>query len=41
MKEMLSNIDYWQNAPLWDEESIDQATRDWFKFLAGGNGAKQ
>ena len=30
---MIENIDYWKDAPLWDKESIELATRDWFKFL--------
>ncbi len=30
---MLENIDYWQEAPVWDEKSIDNATKDWFRYL--------
>lgn len=30
---MLKNISDWENAPLWDEESIREATSDWFKYL--------
>jgi UDP-glucose 4-epimerase len=30
---MLDNIDYWKNAPIWTPESIDKATKDWFKYL--------
>lgn len=30
---ILSNIDYWKNAPLWDKDSIKNATEDWFKFM--------
>jgi UDP-glucose 4-epimerase len=30
---MLDNIQLWQNAPVWDTESIEVATRDWFKYL--------
>jgi len=30
---ILSNIQYWKNAPLWDEVSIKKATEDWFKFM--------
>lgn len=30
---MIDNIDYWKNAPVWDEKSIAEATRDWFKYL--------
>jgi len=31
--EIIKNIDYWKNAPLWDPESIADATEDWFKYL--------
>jgi UDP-glucose 4-epimerase len=30
---MLANIDYWRQAPVWDESSIAQATKEWFKYL--------
>lgn len=30
---LLENIEYWRSAPLWNPESIDLATKDWFKFL--------
>jgi UDP-glucose 4-epimerase len=30
---MLANIDYWRHAPVWDETSIAQATREWFRYL--------
>ena len=30
---MLENIDYWRQAPVWDEASIAQATKQWFKYL--------
>ncbi len=33
VNEILTNIDYWVNAPLWDKESIGRATEDWFKFM--------
>ena len=33
---ILANIDYWKNAPLWDPESIAQATRTWFEHLGQG-----
>jgi UDP-glucose 4-epimerase len=28
--QMIKNIDYWREAPLWDPESIEVATRSWF-----------
>ncbi len=32
--QMLKNIDYWKDAPLWDKDSIAKETKDWFKFLS-------
>jgi UDP-glucose 4-epimerase len=33
VKILLENINYWCAAPVWDEKSIADATRDWFKYL--------
>lgn len=33
VKIMLENIESWRNAPVWDPESINEATKDWFKYL--------
>lgn len=30
---VLANIDYWRAAPVWSPELIEDATRDWFKYL--------
>ena len=30
---VLENIDYWREAPVWDEKSIEKATENWFKYL--------
>jgi len=30
---VLANIDYWADAPLWDENSIAEATKPWFSML--------
>ena len=30
---MLENIDYWRDAPVWTQDSIAEATKDWFKYL--------
>jgi len=30
---MLDNIDYWRDAPVWTASRIEDATRDWFRFL--------
>ena len=32
--EILKQIDYWKDAPLWDKESIDKATAGWFNALS-------
>lgn len=33
--EMMSNIDYWREAPVWDAASIEKATSAWFAALSG------
>ena len=33
VKIMLDNIDYWQEAPVWTPDTIENATSTWFKFL--------
>lgn len=33
VKIMLDNIEQWRDAPVWDEESINEATKDWFECL--------
>lgn len=33
VRTMLENIDYWREAPVWNPESISEATRDWFAYL--------
>jgi len=30
---ILENINYWQDAPLWDKTSIETATKEWFHFM--------
>lgn len=30
---VLLNIDYWKEAPLWTPETIENATKSWFKYL--------
>lgn len=32
-KKILENIDYWREAPVWTPDTIDVATKDWFKYL--------
>jgi len=34
VERMLASIEYWRDAPLWDEDSIGQATETWFKYLS-------
>lgn len=34
VKELLKHLDWWKNDPVWTPESIQQATRDWFHYLA-------
>lgn len=31
--EILKHIDYWREAPVWNADSINEATKDWFKYL--------
>ena len=33
--QMLKNLDYWRQAPVWDPVSIAGATKNWFTFLEG------
>ena len=33
VSKILENISYWKEAPVWTPESIEDATRDWFKYL--------
>lgn len=33
--ELVKNIEYWRHAPVWTPHLIADATRDWFRYLAG------
>jgi UDP-glucose 4-epimerase len=33
VEEMLSNLDDWKDAPVWEPDSIKQATSKWFEYL--------
>ena len=33
VKELVKNIDYWREAPLWTKSTIKKETKSWFKFL--------
>lgn len=37
VSEMLKHIDLWNEAPLWDEKRIAEATHDWFQYLQKGS----
>ncbi len=34
---IVANIEYWRDAPLWDAESIADATQMWFRYMDGGD----
>ncbi|MGD0720729.1 MAG: NAD-dependent epimerase/dehydratase family protein [Roseiarcus sp.] len=34
VKNMLANIERWNDAPLWEPESIAKATETWFRYMA-------
>lgn len=31
--EILNHIDYWKDAPVWTQDNIAEATKDWFRYL--------
>jgi UDP-glucose 4-epimerase len=33
IKEVMNNIEYWKNAPLWTRKKINLATKEWMKHL--------
>ncbi|MEP5437413.1 MAG: NAD-dependent epimerase/dehydratase family protein [Paracoccaceae bacterium] len=35
VERMVVEIDNWQDAPLWDPASIEQATKAWFQYMSG------
>lgn len=37
---MVENIHRWNDAPVWDVNSIADATKDWFKYLGDAPGAR-
>ena len=39
VKIMLENIEMWQEATVWDSNSIADATKDWFKHLGDSDGS--
>jgi len=37
VKEMIKNIEMWDDAPLWDKDKIEKATESWFEYLGEQN----
>ena len=33
VRRIVADIEYWRDAPLWDPQSIADATKTWFQFL--------
>jgi len=33
VQKILDHIDYWKEAPVWTPDKIEEATKDWFKYL--------
>ena len=33
ISELINNINYWKDAPLWNKSNIKKATKNWFKYL--------
>lgn len=33
VNKVVQNIEYWKEAPLWSKYNIEEATKDWFKYL--------
>jgi UDP-glucose 4-epimerase len=33
VKELLTNINFWKDAPLWNKKKIEKATKVWFQYL--------
>ncbi len=33
ISELINNINYWRDAPLWNRYNIKKATKNWFKYL--------
>lgn len=40
VRRIVTEINYWRDAPLWDVNSIAQATETWFKFLGNPSQAQ-
>ncbi|MEE3255114.1 MAG: GDP-mannose 4,6-dehydratase, partial [Chloroflexota bacterium] len=33
VRELLNDMTYWKDAPVWTPKSIGEATEDWFRYL--------
>ena len=33
VRELLKDMTYWKDAPVWTPKSIGEATEDWFRYL--------
>ena len=40
IKELVLNINYWKDAPLWNKSNIKKETKNWFKYLKIKNNMK-
>jgi UDP-glucose 4-epimerase len=38
VRQMMEQIEFWRDAPLWEPESIARASETWFHYL--GNSAR-
>ena len=36
VKIMLNNIEYWKDGPVWNKDTIGEATKEWFDYLSKG-----
>jgi len=41
VKQMLESIEHWREAPVWDENSIAQATKEWHQYLGEGSSSSK
>ncbi|MBF0590417.1 MAG: SDR family oxidoreductase [Magnetococcales bacterium] len=41
VKKMLEHMDDWKSAPVWEPDSIAEATASWFKYLGDGDESSQ
>ena len=33
ISELINNINYWKDSPLWNKSNIKKETKNWFKYL--------